>query len=95
MILWEQQGGRCAITNIAMTHKYHDMCAASIDRIDSSKGHVKGNVQLLCQAVNHAKRHHSQGEVISFFDLCYKVREESEYAPGLGELLNLGDDNYD
>ncbi len=40
----------------------------SIDRIDSSKGYVPGNVQLVCKFVNLGKSGHSQVEVLGFFD---------------------------
>lgn len=67
MEILESQEYKCAITGVELTHQYNDMRAASIDRIDSEKGHVKGNIQLLCQAVNHAKRHHTQSDIVSFF----------------------------
>jgi len=42
----------------------------SIDRIDSSKGYVEGNIQLVCRAVNYAKHALSQQE---FIELCKEV----------------------
>lgn len=65
--LWEQQNGKCSITNLQMTLKFNDMFAVSIDRIDSKQGHIKGNIQLICQAVNFAKRHHSDEKAREFF----------------------------
>lgn len=56
--LWESQNGMCAISKIPMTFNYGDGMIesnASIDRIDSSLGYVKGNVQLTCWAVNRMK----------------------------------------
>jgi hypothetical protein len=67
MDLWHKQSGLCAITGVGMVHKHHDLRTISIDRIDSDKGYAPGNVQLVCQAVNHAKRHHSQADVVQFF----------------------------
>ena len=63
--LWEKQNGKCAITNMQMLTEYNNLMAVSVDRIDSSKGHVKGNIQLVCQFVNFAKRHHTNQEMIN------------------------------
>jgi hypothetical protein len=56
--LYEAQDGKCAVTGVKMTHKFNDLAAISVDRIDSKKGHTKDNVHLICQWVNFAKRHH-------------------------------------
>lgn len=64
--LWEWQKGRCELTGIQMTHRYHDLLAVSIDRIDSSLGHVRGNIQLICQGMNFAKRHASNADALAF-----------------------------
>ncbi len=68
MEMLEAQNYRCAITNIRMTHKFHDLRAVSIDRIHSTIGHVKGNIQLVCQFVNLGKRDKPNSEAIEFFD---------------------------
>lgn len=57
--LWNEQQGRCAISGVYMTHhqdrgERKDM-NASIDRIRSTEGYVKDNVQLVCQRVNTIK----------------------------------------
>lgn len=56
--LWDKQKGRCAMSNIQMT--YISNCGriptnVSVDRIDSSKGYTKDNVQLVCMAINQMK----------------------------------------
>lgn len=56
--LYESQQGKCAITGVKMTHTFNDMNAMSIDRIDPEQGHIKGNIHLICQWANFAKRHH-------------------------------------
>ena len=66
MEMWDQQKGLCSFTNIPMTHRYNDLFAVSIDRIDGRRGHIKGNVQLVCQAMNMAKRHHSDEKARAF-----------------------------
>lgn len=72
--LYNKHDGRCAITGIKMTHEFGDMKSISIDRIDSSIGYLKPNVQLVCQAVNLAKRERSQNDVIEFFKAVVDVR---------------------
>jgi hypothetical protein len=56
--LYEAQQGKCAITGVKMTHAFNDMNAMSIDRIDPERGHIKGNIHLICQWTNFAKRHY-------------------------------------
>jgi hypothetical protein len=56
---YEQQRGRCAITGVEMTYSAGNGRVAtniSIDRIDSSKGYVRGNVQLVCDIANRMKQ---------------------------------------
>lgn len=45
---------------------------ASLDRIDSSKGYVKNNLQWLHKDINIMKRHHSEKY---FLELCQKITE--------------------
>lgn len=63
----KNQSFKCAITGIEMTHQMNDMRAASIDRIDCKLGHVRGNIQIVCQAVNYAKRHYDDRIAREFF----------------------------
>ena len=54
--LWEAQNGRCAISNVHMTHhsdgRGRKDFNASIDRIVPELGYTIGNVQLVCDRVN-------------------------------------------
>lgn len=56
--LWDKQKGLCALSGIPMTY-YFDSGRVptnlSVDRIDSSLGYIKGNIQLVCMAVNQMK----------------------------------------
>ena len=54
--LWELQNGKCNTTGIKMICKFGDLKCVSIDRIDSNKGHIKGNVQLVCSFYNMGKK---------------------------------------
>ena len=62
--LYEKQKGLCALTGIKMTHLAYQNDISnrkinnhniSVDRINSSKGYTKDNVQLVCAAVNIMK----------------------------------------
>lgn len=67
--IYDAQGGKCALSGIEMTFTYdknHPTTTAgakgrkwpyniSPDQIDSGKGYVRGNVQLVCSAVNVMK----------------------------------------
>lgn len=56
--LWDKQKGLCALSGIPMTY-YFDSGRVptnlSVDRIDSGLGYIKGNIQLVCMAVNQMK----------------------------------------
>lgn len=39
---------------------------ASLDRIDSSKGYIKGNVEFVCYAINLAKNSFTRDEMKEF-----------------------------
>lgn len=59
---WHRQRGKCAFTGIAMSHTYIEVYGtrrmftnASVDRIDSQRGYLKDNIQLICQRINFMK----------------------------------------
>jgi len=57
--LWERSGGTCELSGIPFaierpTGVMHGPYAASLDRIDATKGYEFSNVRLLCFAVNMA-----------------------------------------
>lgn len=71
---WERQNGICPYTRLKMIlpkttseYKIKSLRKASLDRIDSSKGYIKGNVEFVCMAVNLAKVNHTKEEMIQFF----------------------------
>ena len=76
MLLWNAQQGLCALSNKPMDMKRScttsrtnpDVC--TIDRIDSGKGYVKGNIQLVRWLLNRIKINLSQDE---FLDVCNSV----------------------
>jgi hypothetical protein len=57
--LWDQQEGKCALSNVIMTHVRDGQGSkdfnVSLDRISNESGYVPGNVQLVCYRVNIMK----------------------------------------
>ena len=68
--LYEDQGGSCAISGLEMAMETNDVKSLSIDRIDSSKGYIPGNVQLVCGIINNMKNEYSME---TFMNECKNV----------------------
>lgn len=49
------QNNKCSITGIELVWKPNNIYQASIDRIDSSKGYLKNNIQLVLHSINRMK----------------------------------------
>lgn len=74
--LYEQQQGRCALTGWAIGWAEKGLTATvSIDRIDSSEGYLKTNVQLVHKDVNMAKQQYSQEY---FIEMCAAVANNTK-----------------
>ena len=55
---WERQNGICLLTGFKMTHSKgngYQSLAASVDRIDNSRGYIKGNIRLVCRLANQMR----------------------------------------
>lgn len=83
--LWESQKGICAIMGIPMVHKLNCLDSISIDRIDSSKGYVPGNVHLVCHGINCFKKHFPLSEVKRLLDAYYQARRLQEPSDDIPE----------
>lgn len=73
MTIFCNQNGKCALTGIDLilpNSENGTKCTASLDRIDSSKGYIEGNVQWVHKKVNIMKRDMSDEE---FIEICNKV----------------------
>lgn len=73
--LFQKQNGKCALTGKLLSFEnygYKNYANASLDRIDSSKGYIEGNVQWLDKDVNFMKQSLSQEK---FIQLCTEVVE--------------------
>jgi hypothetical protein len=71
--LWEDQQGKCPITGVELQLKqsYNKNYQASLDRIDSSKGYIKGNIQWVHKHVNKMKSNKSDYEFLNWCRKCY------------------------
>lgn len=70
--LYEKQGRRCALTGWSVVFQKKGEITASVDRIDSSKGYVPGNVQIVHKLVNCSKVNYDE---LDFYALCKAVHE--------------------
>jgi hypothetical protein len=73
--LWEQQQGVCPFSGIklvlnAYTNIFKDQrYSASLDRIDSNKGYVKGNVRWVSRSINLLKNDMTDDQLIEFLNI--------------------------
>ena len=65
--VWEKQEGVCPFTGWQLSLKRtNSPSQASLDRIDSNKGYVKGNVRFIALIANYCKNNFTDEEVINF-----------------------------
>ena len=77
--LYEEQEGQCALTgwDIVFPECGHaQLTTVSIDRIDSSFGYLKENIQLVDKRVNMMKQSYSQEE---FILVCMAVADKVKW----------------
>lgn len=77
--VFENQAGRCALTgwDLAFPETGHFQNAdASIDRIDSTFGYLKDNIQIVHKKVNMMKQAYSQEE---FIEVCVAVANREKW----------------
>ncbi len=71
--LWNKQEGKCIYTGIQMVlpHgvKRGTAFTASLDRIDSSIGYMKGNVQFTLTAINYMKNDMTHEQTVELINL--------------------------
>lgn len=73
MDLYHKQDGKCAISDEEFDLSYignKSLKSISIDRIDSDKGYVKDNIQLVCWVINQMKNDLTMDE---FYYWCSKM----------------------
>lgn len=73
--LFNAQGGRCALSGIPLIiseQRSREETTASLDRIDSSIGYIRGNIQWVHKDVNMMKQRFSQEH---FINLCTAIAD--------------------
>ena len=82
--LFEEQGGLCAISGVPLicsarlpTRK-RSRATMSLDRIDSSKGYIEGNVQWVHKFINSIKSDHKQEDLISWCHIISGYQRSKE-----------------
>jgi len=70
--LWEKQNGKCTVTNVDLVLKtnYNKNFQASLDRIDSDKGYIKGNVRYISVSANWLKNNLDDNHLKEFIQIC-------------------------
>jgi len=63
------QNGKCALTNVKLNTTLKNL-TLSLDRVDSKKGYIEGNVQWVHKDINMMKRSYTQEY---FINLCQLV----------------------
>jgi len=78
--LFLSQARRCALSNVSliMSKNYGNKKTASLDRIDSSKGYIEGNVQWVHKNINKLKMDLKDD---AFKEMCYNVAQHSKSFP--------------
>lgn len=92
MELWNKNDGKCIITGLQMNHKTGNLYTVSVDRIDSGKSYLQGNIQLLCKGVNLLKNKHTQDETLKFFEEYFELMVGSENV--LRYIIGSGNSRY-
>lgn len=78
--VFNAQGGECALTGIKLIMTYdgkrNATNTASIDRIDSSKGYIEGNIQWVHKDINAMKLGMSDTDFISYCKLVIEYNKK-------------------
>ncbi len=85
--LYDQQEGLCALSGIRMTWATgkSSPTSISVDRIDSDRGYVEGNVRLVCMAVNAFRSTMNDAELLKFAKALVANMEAASIANKLFE----------
>ena len=77
--LWESQNGVCPFSGVKLIlNAYTDIFkdqrySASLDRIDSTKGYIKGNVRWVSRSINHLKNDMTDEQLIEFLKIISEM----------------------
>jgi hypothetical protein len=73
--LLNHQNFKCALTGVPITVSKNwrkEKFTASLDRIDSSKGYIEGNVQWLHKTVNRLKSNFPEDQLLYWVERIYE-----------------------
>jgi hypothetical protein len=80
-VQWEKQHGICPYTGWTMKRPVNSTVrrsvspdSASVDRIDSSKGYTKDNIQFICLMAQYAKNTFQEADVLKFCEAVVRHR---------------------
>jgi len=75
--LWEAQQGKCALSNVPLVLERktsNPIYSASLDRINSNQGYIKGNVQFVSVIINRAKNNSPDSLILEFLEIIRKTQ---------------------
>ena len=79
--IYEKQNRMCPLSNLPIVFfpdsNRRQYQTASLDRIDSNLGYIKGNIQVVNKVINQMKSYFSEEEFIAFCNLVAKRRPMS------------------
>lgn len=92
--LWNIQKGKCPYLGIDLIPSNWDgisdpIHTASLDRIDSSKGYIEGNVMFVSMMINYAKNKYKIEELIDFLKLVAKMWMSEEKNDANMQNINI------
>lgn len=70
--IWIEQKGLCKYSGVPLSLEAHHPHKVSLDRIDSSKGYIEGNLQLVSASVNRMKQEFTEE---FFLQMCKKITD--------------------
>lgn len=75
--LWDKQQGLCAYSKLPLNNIANHLQLASLDRIDSSIGYTRSNIQLVCAAVNKMKQNFTEEQFLNFCELITNTKRKN------------------
>lgn len=80
MDMFDRQGGLCAISGIKMTWMNGKLSptSMSMDKIDPSLGYAKGNIRLICHAINMFRGQMSDDQMLTMARAIVAKADERE-----------------
>jgi hypothetical protein len=82
---WQKQDGICPYTNLKLIHpnwkrekNSEPYTVASLDRIDSNKGYIIGNIQFISMTANFAKSNMTHEQMVNFCKIISKAWKHND-----------------